>query len=344
MSIIEASLRGGAFALLLLLATQFLRDGGKATAARYAALFVLGAAANLVRTAPIFEDHKDLWLIPFRLLANGNPAVFWALASALFDDDFTLSWRYVAAWIGLVVLNLIGLYAGGAHPYLAANTLALVCIVLALWTAIAGRAGDLIEARRRLRVFFLVTVGLYTAATIVSAILLHGGPGYGAFTSLDATGNLVIAFGFAVVLLTLSSEALFLPTPTMPSRPTPEAATPDDPREAALLASLRREMEENRAYRDDALGIAALAARLGVPEYRLRRLINQRLGHRNFAGFLNGYRINEAMAALADPSQVEVPILTIALDTGFGSIGPFNRAFRARTGMTPSDYRRGKAN
>jgi AraC-like DNA-binding protein len=35
-----------------------------------------------------------------------------------------------------------------------------------------------------------------------------------------------------------------------------------------------------------------------------------------------------------------VPILTIALDTGFGSIGPFNRAFKAHTGLTPSEYRR----
>jgi hypothetical protein len=30
-------------------------------------------------------------------------------------------------------------------------------------------------------------------------------------------------------------------------------------------------------------------------------------------------------AALSDPSQSSVPILTIALDAGFGSIGPFNR-------------------
>ncbi|MFI4995652.1 MAG: helix-turn-helix domain-containing protein [Hyphomicrobiales bacterium] len=46
------------------------------------------------------------------------------------------------------------------------------------------------------------------------------------------------------------------------------------------------------------------------------------------------------MAALADPGQASVPILTIALDAGFSSIGPFNRAFKARTGQTPSEYRR----
>ena len=35
----------------------------------------------------------------------------------------------------------------------------------------------------------------------------------------------------------------------------------------------------------------------------------------------------------------ELPILTIALEAGYGSIGPFNRAFKQRMGMTPTEYR-----
>ena len=69
------------------------------------------------------------------------------------------------------------------------------------------------------------------------------------------------------------------------------------------------------------------------------KLINQRLGHRNFAAYLNGYRLAEVRAALADPAQRDVPILTMALDAGFGSLAPFNRAFRDSEGMTPSEYR-----
>jgi AraC-like DNA-binding protein len=44
-------------------------------------------------------------------------------------------------------------------------------------------------------------------------------------------------------------------------------------------------------------------------------------------------------ARLADPAQDHLPVLTIALDCGYGSIGPFNRAFKARFGVTPSQYR-----
>jgi AraC-like DNA-binding protein len=99
-------------------------------------------------------------------------------------------------------------------------------------------------------------------------------------------------------------------------------------------------MTVDRIYRQDGLTIAQLAERLGMPEYRLRRLINQALGYRNFNSFLNVYRIADAKAALADPAQAEVPVLTIALDAGFSSLGPFNRAFKAETGMTPSEFRR----
>jgi AraC-like DNA-binding protein len=99
-------------------------------------------------------------------------------------------------------------------------------------------------------------------------------------------------------------------------------------------------MEQDRLYREPGLAIGALAARLDVPEYRLRRLINQGLGHRNFAAYLNGFRLEETKAALADEGQAEVPILTIALDAGFNSLGPFNRAFKTATGLTPSEYRR----
>ncbi|MFZ3007486.1 MAG: helix-turn-helix domain-containing protein, partial [Phenylobacterium sp.] len=84
----------------------------------------------------------------------------------------------------------------------------------------------------------------------------------------------------------------------------------------------------------------ALAHSLGAPEHRLRKAINQGLGFRNFNAYLNSFRIAETLAALADPEQAEVPILTLALDAGFNSLGPFNRAFRAATDMTPTAYRR----
>ena len=99
-------------------------------------------------------------------------------------------------------------------------------------------------------------------------------------------------------------------------------------------------MSVERIYRQEGLTITALAAKLDLPEHRLRQAINEGLGHRNFNAFLNRYRIDEAKAALSDVSQRDVPVLTIAMDAGFQSIGPFNRAFKADTGLTPTEFRR----
>ena len=96
----------------------------------------------------------------------------------------------------------------------------------------------------------------------------------------------------------------------------------------------------DEAWRREGLTIGDLARELDAPEHRPRRLINQRLGHRNFADFLNGHRIAAAQRRLADPAEARTTVAAIAFDLGFGSLGPFNRAFRAATGATPTDWRR----
>ena len=113
--------------------------------------------------------------------------------------------------------------------------------------------------------------------------------------------------------------------------------TPDETRYGDRLLAL---MQVEKVYRQEGLTIARLARTLDLPEYRLRRVINQQLGYRNFNAFLNAFRIEDACRVLADPAQERLPILNLALDLGYGSQGPFNRAFRAKTGHTPTEYRR----
>lgn len=128
-----------------------------------------------------------------------------------------------------------------------------------------------------------------------------------------------------------------------PSAPTAALATATeaaDPAEARLAEALQQLMAVQHLYREEDLGMARLAQRLGTPEYRLRRLIHHHLGHRNFSAYINGWRLAEARAVLADPARRERPVLSIALDAGFQSIGPFNRAFKAATGLTPTEFRR----
>lgn len=92
-------------------------------------------------------------------------------------------------------------------------------------------------------------------------------------------------------------------------------------------------------WRREGLSIRALADELAVPEHRRRKAINRELGYRNFSSFINGHRIDAANLVLADPTQARVTILEVAYDTGFASLGPFNKAFRAQTGQSPREFR-----
>jgi AraC-like DNA-binding protein len=341
MSTIEAGLRGGGIAVLLLLALFAGRDAWRLPTGRYGMLFMLCAVGYLVESAPGAATSDAWWILPFRELSVMGSAMFQLWARATFDDSFRPSW---IAWLptgGMAALAVWAMSAHAALPWHVVHVAALVLIAVGIWHVLSGRAGDLVEGRRRLRPVMATAAGLAGVGFTLLAAL----------TSPQVRANAGLVTAGIVLALTMISATTRLglrPAELAPASgeaprsldPTAGAAVAIDPEERALLEKLRRLMEEEKVYREEGLGIASLAARLSLPEYRLRRLINQRLGHRNFSSFVNGYRLTETIAALSDPSQAQVPILTIALDAGFQSIGPFNRAFKAQTGTTPTDFRR----
>jgi AraC-like DNA-binding protein len=270
-------------------------------------------------------------------------------AAAVFDDEFEPSPLRAIAWLGLVALGLWSILDSQPLVALAYYALSLLFVGLAAWHALIGREADLVESRRRLRALLAVSIASYAAAIIIVDLVSPGSSVSAPFSIVNAVGLTAMTFAFAVSWIGIAREAPFI-APANPGRRSaprteagadraPGAQLSDEP-ETALLERLRALMEDQKLYRHGGLSIAVLATRLGIPDYRLRRLINRQLGHRNFSSFVNGYRLAEARAALADPIQAEVPILTIALDAGFQSLAPFNRAFKVAAGMTPRDYRR----
>jgi AraC-like DNA-binding protein len=344
MSTLEAGLRGGTVAILLLVAILFLRDSGRTPAGRNSALFFLSAVGYVICSAPGVASLDTPLGLSLLAVSLGHPALFWIWAAATFDDEFKPSWRRGLVWLGLVALGMWSLFDSQPVAGFAYHALSLLLVGLAAWHALAGRETDLVEARRRLRMALAVLVASYGAVLIVAEFVWPGSSMSAPFSIVNAAGLAAKTFIIALLWLGIANEASAVSPTASGQRPSPrpEARTagPLDQQEAALLEALRELMEEQKLHRHDGLTIAVLAARLGIPEYRLRRLINQRLGHRNFSSFVNGYRLAEARAALADPVQANVPILTIALDTGFQSLAPFNRAFKMTAGMTPREYRR----
>lgn len=338
---VDWALRGATCALVLLIAATLLRDHGKLLAARLAALFAVGTSAYAITSAAGFSPQLGLWTFPLLALSAGNNVVFWGLTGALFDDGFRLRWWHLALWLALVLAGTAACFLSSRILGLALTLSSFAFAMLAMAQAAMSWRVDLVESRRHLRLFVVaassVYIGLMAAAQLAG--LQRSAP---EGTSLvGAVGMLVIAGIAAWSLLRVGGEqSLFAVGAALPPPIVEPAASAVDPGDQQLVARLERLMTVERAHRQEGLTIAGLAGQLGLQEYRLRRLINQALGYRNFPSFVNHYRISEIKTALADPEQADVPVLTLALDAGFSSLGPFNRAFKAETGVTPSEYRR----
>src|SRR5215467_1937491 len=339
-SSVDWALRGGTVALVLLVAAALLRDHGRLLAARLGALFAVGTGTYAVTSVAGFSLQSGAWTVPLLALSAGNNVVFWAVTAALFDDGFRLRWWHAALWLLLVVAGMVACFLMSPGLGLVLTLSSLAFAVLAIAQAVTSWRADLIEGRRRLRLFVVGASALYIGANAVAQLV--GAPrSMPQGSSLaGAAGLLIIAAIVAWSLLRVSrNQSLFASVEAAPPPVERRATTAEAPDES-LVVALERLMTMERAYRQDGLAIGTLAQRLGLPEYKLRRLINQALGYRNFNSFVNHYRIAEVKAALSDRRQAVVPILTIALDAGFNSLGPFNRAFKAETGLTPSEYRR----
>jgi AraC-like DNA-binding protein len=323
----DSAVRGMLTALLLLVAAVLWRERRASVAARTGIALLLGQCVQTFGAMPWVETHLPFaWQAPLIAVSVANVVLFWLFVRALFDDDFVLRPRHALAWAAVAALSLLNCalaLADGAAAWRALTigvqrAVPIVFAVLAAQAAAAHWRADLVEPRRRLRAFIVATGVAYTLAMLAARLLSSDGRLAPAIALADALAMLAIVAVSAWQLLRLGADDLF---PV--AAPAPEAAarapSGPDPAEDRLAAALRQVMESERAYRDEGLSVTSLAARLGVPEDRLRRLINGRLGHRNFNGFVNGYRLADASEALADPARRERPVLSIALDSGFRS-------------------------
>ena len=109
--------------------------------------------------------------------------------------------------------------------------------------------------------------------------------------------------------------------------------------EALIGQRLAQRMQAQRDHLESDLTLAELAGRIGTSPQLLSQYLNDRLGL-SFFDYVNGLRVAEVQALLADPARAKTPVLHLAFEAGFNSKSTFNAAFRRVCGMTPSAWRR----
>jgi AraC-like DNA-binding protein len=341
LTVIDIFARGVSVGAVVVLGLAIAASAGSRQVRWIAVLSALSIAAWLVTESEVLYQATGSLYLP-RLPAFAVGGMFWLFALAMFEDRPPTLLHWAPALVLLVtgvICQLIG-PPDDAWLWTSRNVVSGVLTLHAGVVVIRGWAGDLLEARRRVRGFLVATAAAYGVCNTLIWLVFKSDPAADAWL-MWTVGRPYGVLMFAVILLAIA--AVFLQArPSGAIAPRRAAGGVDGRAEAAerlMLGKLNELMSEG-AWRREGLTIGEVARQLGEPEHRLRRLINQRMGHRNFADFVNGYRIEAAKARLADPQDARTTIAAIAFDLGYGSLGPFNRAFRAATGATPTEWRR----
>lgn len=355
LSLLDVVIRLMVLGQLLLLGGLLLRE--PVSVIRQLLLAAGCSVAGLVMlTAPIADEQYGLLRNLLLMLTDAFAFIFWLLIRYQFDDDFRPSrWSWPIK-LGLCVFALVFVYALGIRAGVTPlhdliHGLGLLLILHAGYSAARGFSDDLLDTRRRARVMVVLVISVYSTVLVFFEFADDRFRNAAVFGLINAL-VLLLACTVAVARLfrlryepaSRVSAALREQSDQPGQTDHPVPVVPVLSTADAQLAQALDSFIAARGYHQNALTITTLAQQLVCQEHRLRRLINQTRGYRNFNGLLNDLRIADAMDRLSDPAFDATPILSIALGLGYDSIGPFNRAFKAKTAQTPGEFRRSVQN
>lgn len=285
--------------------------------------------------------NTELWIGPLTyfyvsaLVKAPPPAAYWLLPGLI------QSAYYSVVFVSLTVAEKAAFNSSFHEPYVVrAETVAGLALGLAgfakAWrqaTMYRRAMADSHSAADRFDPawirWFVVAMGACVATWLafdLSAALLGG---------ISYVDNYWLYVGIGSVFLWMSFEALMrcdwvFPAAEQvvrrsPSRSDDQYADPNVIRDAIKTAGW---------HRNQSLTVGKLAQLMGTNQSYLSRGINA--SGENFNRFINRIRVEEVCGRLSDS---KAGLLDLALEAGFTSKATFNRAFKAMTGKTPSQWR-----
>ena len=276
---------------------------------------------------------------------NALPGVFWLVSLSVFGDHVILKrWQYALASLTLfipllsVLTQILWAYKLSDYPMFygfikySAMTLELALICHALFIAAQQWRDDLVQERRYIRGGLITFSAIYLFLVIFIDQLFN----------LQWLGFELIKSGILAILITginfflfrLRDASLF---ELVNSRNISPVQIKAPSKELGLVIA---SMADDKLYQEDGITISSLAKTLSIHEYKLRHLINGELNYRNFNDFLNYYRIKEITEKLEQKEYSTIPVLTLALESGFRSLSSFNKVFKSTHNATPTEYRK----
>jgi AraC-like DNA-binding protein len=309
------------------------RSLNRKTVSALAMLLVIGAM--MVMSLMAIENsgimQSSYWWIRTAIVALCPVLIAWGLLE-LFIDEFELQpWQ-----LAFVAASITSHFVAEGYPAfdIFCHLSSLLIYVYLLFVTITTNRNDLVEDRLKFRQWFMTLAA-------IDGVLLTAAHWWLGDINLPVWFHMFKAVTMLILILVFAYWALVV-RDNLWADPVRNRKGSEDslsPAEMAVLQKLKSSME-NDIWRQEGLTIRKLADDLETPEHRLRKVINKGLGYRNFAAFVNEHRIKAACEVLADPVKADIPIISIAYDVGYASLGPFNRAFREIIGENPTQFRK----
>ncbi|MFT7472442.1 MAG: AraC-like DNA-binding protein [Kiritimatiellia bacterium] len=344
-----------AFSQLIFIGVYFLSHY-KGTLARLISLYCFCLSTYSLAGISFFSENLLSFFILFRL-ATLAPFILWIVAFTLFVDNGKIHpgvWLAIAFFVltrgvGFAIFYLNPAAINDFSYFVVQIITQLIMLLFAahtLFMTYQGYSVDLMEQRRSLRFVFLLVMGILLVVIVgtdfinffsryilePNQVLIPSVPGY-----MVSLYIFVMTFLFCQRFFQLNEDAttLISNAGSLPIKAR-KKGNGQSIAEPEVLENIEQAMAEGKLYTQTGLTITVLANNLSIQEYRLRRIINQQLNFKNFNQFLNNYRIADACTRLRESST---PISTIALDVGYASLSVFNKAFKERYGVTPTEFR-----
>jgi len=323
----------------------------------FIALFIC-LACYLLYEHSALNDTAARYLYGVSLI---TPILLYAIARYLFIDGSRMK---IADWIFIAYFVFFREIVGVNYidPVILSSQLLLVLVymlplailiyfsVMAAVFTLQGYKNDLLENRRTLRVYFVISTLVFVIPRLVSGLYVYSRmlmeisgfepvrwPGI-----VNAIYIFLIFLGFNLSIFRKHKDLLQLFTITRIAPGIQDSLSPavemlePQPTEVTLVSRIVELMVNDRLYAQQGFTISDLASALAIHEHKLRRTINSELNFRNFNQFLNHYRLQEASRHLKNST---LPVSTIAYDVGYSSLSSFNSVFKNQFKVTPTEYR-----
>lgn len=288
------------------------------------------------------------WWITF-IGANSILTCFWLLALSLMGDKQAIHSKHIAIALLPLLLPISGEFIHFIWNFdirsdeswlwlfkYMAIMIELSFIAHAVYIALGHWKTDLIELRRKWRVGLVSLCAIYIAFVIFTVQIVKTDYIWITTVQMFILSLLAVFFNFSI--FTLKDMSVF--QIDKENRKTSDKSEETELFNQKHVDSIIEAMEEDKLYRQEGYTITDLSQHLLLQEYKVRKIINSKLNYRNFNDFLNYYRINEATDKLSSPEFIGIPVVSIAMESGFKAISSFNKTFREKHGVTPSTYRK----